>query len=89
MEYEHERWISNLIEYKLFTEGFDPKEETRAIDELKDVYAKAKAFNEIKERIYYEKLAWTDEGYYDGYHERIGNITEDVIDKYDNQMEDK
>lgn len=47
MAYEHERWISNLIEYKLFTEGFDPKEETRAIDELKDVYAKAKAFNEI------------------------------------------
>lgn len=89
MAYEHERWISNLIEYKLFTEGFDPKEETRAIDELKDVYAKAKAFNEIKERIYYENLAWTDEGYYDGYQERIGKITEDVIDKYDNQMEDK
>lgn len=47
MAYEHERWISNLIEYKLFTEGFDPKEETRGIDELKEVYAKAKAFDEI------------------------------------------
>lgn len=47
MAYEHERWISHLIEYKLFAEGFDPKEETRAVDELKDVYAKAKILNKI------------------------------------------
>ncbi|MBV5103423.1 hypothetical protein [Mammaliicoccus sciuri] len=47
MAYEHERCITHLIEHKLFTEGIDPKEETRAIDELKEVYAKAKAFNEI------------------------------------------
>ncbi|WP_436888090.1 hypothetical protein [Mammaliicoccus sciuri] len=45
MAYEHERWISHLIEYKLFTEGFDPKEETRAVNELKEVYAKAKAWD--------------------------------------------
>lgn len=47
MAYEHERWITHLIEHKLFIEGIDPKEETRAIDELKEVYAKAKSFNEI------------------------------------------
>ncbi|RIN98777.1 hypothetical protein [Mammaliicoccus sciuri] len=47
MAYEHERWITHLIEHKLFTEGIDPKEETRAIDELKEVYAKAKILNKI------------------------------------------
>lgn len=47
MAYEHERWITHLIEHKLFAEGFDPKEETRAIDELKKAYIKARAFDEI------------------------------------------
>ncbi|UXV31243.1 hypothetical protein [Mammaliicoccus sciuri] len=48
MAYEHERWITHLIEHKLFTEGIDSKEETRAVDELKLVYAKAEAFDRIK-----------------------------------------
>lgn len=48
MAYEHERWIIHLIELRLATEGFDLKEETRAIDEVREVYAKAEAFDQIK-----------------------------------------
>lgn len=74
MAYEHERWITHLIELRLATEGFDPKEETRAIDELKEVYAKAKAFDEILDI----DLAQHDEEYAD-------NVMK-VVNKY---MEDK
>ncbi|WP_239723682.1 hypothetical protein [Mammaliicoccus sp. A-M4] len=49
MAYEYEEWISITIDEKLAWRGFDPDEETRARDELKEVYAKAKAFNEIVE----------------------------------------
>ena len=47
MGYEHERWIKHLIELRLITEGYNPKEETKAVEELEETYAKAKAFNEI------------------------------------------
>ena len=48
MVYEHERWIKHLIELRLITEGYNPNEETKAVEELREVYAKAKAFDEIK-----------------------------------------
>ncbi|WP_239733855.1 hypothetical protein [Mammaliicoccus sp. M-M49] len=51
MAYEHERWITHLIELRLATEGYNPKEETKAVEELREVYAKAKAFDEIKKSI--------------------------------------
>ena len=43
--YEHERWIKHLIELRLITEGYNPNEETKAVEELKEVYAKAKAWD--------------------------------------------
>ncbi|MFK5673004.1 hypothetical protein ACI6CX_01470 [Mammaliicoccus sciuri] len=47
MGYKYERWITHLIELRLATEeGIDHIEETKSRDELKEVYAKAKAFNE-------------------------------------------
>lgn len=50
MAYKYESWITHLIEIRLATEeGIDYIEETRARDELKEVYAKAKAFNKILE----------------------------------------
>lgn len=45
MGYEHERWIKHLIELRLITEGYNPNEETKAVEELKEVYAKAKAWD--------------------------------------------
>lgn len=88
MTYEYEELVISTV-YDLNSEMYPDKEIKIIKSEIKEVYAKAKAFDEIKQIIYYENLAWTDEGYYDGYQERIGKITEDVIDKYDNQMEDK
>lgn len=46
---EHERWIKHLIELRLITEGYNPNEETKAVEELEETYAKAKAFNEISQ----------------------------------------
>lgn len=45
MGYEHERWIKHLIELRLITEGYNPNEETKAVEELREVYAKAKAWD--------------------------------------------
>lgn len=45
MGYEHEKWIKHLIELRLITEGYNPNEETKAVEELKEVYAKAKAWD--------------------------------------------
>ncbi|MFV5767232.1 hypothetical protein [Mammaliicoccus sciuri] len=81
--------IKTRIEACILDSNYPDEFVEMAIKQLDELNAKAKAFDEIKKIIYYENLAWTDEGYYDGYHERIGKITEDVIDKYDNQMEDK
>ena len=49
MVYEHERWIKHLIELRLITEGYNPNEETKAVEELREVYAKAKAWQTLKE----------------------------------------
>ncbi|WP_436888809.1 hypothetical protein [Mammaliicoccus sciuri] len=46
MGYEYEEWISIAIDEKLAWRGFDPDEETRARDELEEVYAKAKMYDE-------------------------------------------
>lgn len=51
MGYEHERWIKHLIELRLITEGYNPNEETKAVEELEETYAKAKAFDEISDVI--------------------------------------
>ncbi|WP_422404557.1 hypothetical protein [Mammaliicoccus sp. JADD-157] len=45
MGYEHERWIKHLIELRLITEGYNPNGETKAVEELREVYAKAKAWD--------------------------------------------
>ena len=51
MRYEHERWIKHLIELRLITEGYNPNEETKAVEELEEVYAKAKAWQTLKEEL--------------------------------------
>lgn len=51
MGYEHERWIKHLIELRLITEGYNPNEETKAVEELEETYAKAKAWQTLKEEM--------------------------------------
>lgn len=48
MEYEHEKKIRSWVELELFRYGHHFREyDAEVINELKEVYAKAKAFDEI------------------------------------------
>lgn len=89
MAYKYESWITHLIELRLATEeGIDYIEETRARDELKEAYVKAKAFDEIRKyvnkKLEEEKFPIEDDyliGRYESY-----EIIEEIIKEY---MEDK
>ena len=85
MAYEYERWITHLMELRLATEGIDPEEETRAFDELKEVYAKAEAFDEIVIETT-GAIMNCPPGVVET---EVGKLTLDIIDKYEKQMEDK
>lgn len=80
MGYEHERWIKHLIELRLITEGYNPNEETKAVEELKEVYAKAKAWDnyiaDVRERIKFSESTEED----------IEKAMQEVTNNY---MEDK
>lgn len=79
MGYEHERWIKHLIELRLITEGYNPNEETKAVEELREVYAKAKAWDnylaDVRERIKFSES--TEEDIEKAMQEVINNYMED------------
>ena len=52
MEYDHEKKIRSWVELELFRYGHHfPEYDAEVIKELREVYAKAKAFNEISDVI--------------------------------------
>ena len=79
MGYEHERWIKHLIELRLITEGYNPNEETKAVEELREVYAKAKAFDEIRN---VDKDFYKEYGYYPNEEEWWYDAS-NIIEKYE------
>ena len=79
MGYEHERWIKHLIELRLITEGYNPNEETKAVEELQEVYAKAKAFDEIRN---VDKDFYKEYGYYPNEEEWWYDAS-NIIEKYE------
>ena len=79
MGYEHERWIKHLIELRLITEGYNPNEETKAVEELREVYAKAKAFDKIRN---VDKDFYKEYGYYPNEEEWWYDAS-NIIEKYE------
>ncbi|MEB6231416.1 hypothetical protein [Mammaliicoccus sciuri] len=83
MAYEYEEAIKSSVEMELFRHGHHlPEYDTEVIKELKEVYAKAKAFDEIK-KLEKETILYSIAGKEDV---ELGAETRKIINKY---MEDK
>ena len=78
MGYEHERWIKHLIELRLITEGYNPNEETKAVEELREVYAKAKVFDEVIKKVETEFVS-----------EDLADSIRILVNDYEYDMEEK
>lgn len=78
MVYEHERWIKHLIELRLITEGYNPNEETKAVEELREVYAKAKVFDEVIKKVETEFVS-----------EDLADSIRILVNDYEYDMEEK
>ncbi|MBO3062741.1 hypothetical protein [Mammaliicoccus fleurettii] len=84
MPYEYEEAIRGSVEMELFRHGHhDFEYDAEVINEIKEVYAKAKAFDEIKEHM--KEINDEFKGNINEIHRLLGQETEFVIE----DMEDK